>query len=111
MEAIKITSSRTNYETIAKRLLAINGFSEKHSFNPYNVKAYVIHNEYGVICIAIGDSLQEALDNAVDNDCLNSCLINVLDRSDLDDACFLGNAGEAFDLSYIGVLMEVSQYK
>ena len=72
MEAIKSSSFREDHVTICKRLLAINGFSKEQSFNPHNVKAYVIHNEYGVICYAIGSHLGEALYNAVDNDCLDS---------------------------------------
>ncbi len=115
MEAIKVKSFRQDYKTLAKRLLAVNGFHAEASYNPHNVKAYVIHNEFGVLCVAVGDSLQEALDNAVDNGCLDSCLIEDLEEYDydqisLDDYSSLGNAGELFDLSYIGVLAEVSQY-
>jgi len=119
MEAIKSNSFRTDHVTACKRLLAINGFSKEHSYNPHNVKAYVIHNEYGVICYAIGSHLSEALDNAVNNDCLDSCLVT--DETELKDRgyytendnelCLLGNAGEPFDLDYIGVLMEVAQYR
>ena len=110
MEAIKVKSFRQDYKTLAKRLLAVNGFHAEASYNPHNVKAYVIHNEYGVLCIAIGDCLQDALDNAVDNACLDSCLVE--DQEDRDGPyCSLGNAGELFDLTYIGVLEEVVQYK
>ena len=110
MESIKFKSFRTDYKTLAKRLLAINGFHAEASYNPHKVKAFVIHNEYSILCISIGDCLQEALDNAVDNDCLDSCLVEDQDYNN-DDLCSLGNAGELFDLSYIGVLAEVSQYK
>lgn len=104
-EAIKVSSFRSDYETLAKRLLAVNGFCATMSYNPHNIRAYVIHNEYGVICIAIGSNLQEALDNAVDNDCLDSCL----DYECLEP-CYLGNASEPFNLNYIGVYAEYDQY-
>jgi hypothetical protein len=111
MESVKINAFRSDFVTLAKRLLAVNGYSAEQSFNPHQVKAFVIHNEFGAICVSIGSHLQEALDNAVDNDCLNSCLIEDYDYSQEDDqACFLGNASEPFDLTYVGVLMEVSQY-
>lgn len=110
MEAIKVKSFRSDFATLAKRLLAINGYSAVYSHNPHKVVAYVIHNEYGVICIAIGCCLQEALDNAVDNDCLDSCLVSPEDQDPGVEYCYLGNASECFDLDYIGVLQEISQY-
>ena len=116
MEAIKVKSFREDYKTLSKRLLAVNGYHAESSYNPHNVKAYVIHNEYSVICIAVGSGLQEALDNAVDNGCLDSCKIDDLLEYDynqvaLDEYCSLGNASELFDLTYIGVSEEVTPYK
>ena len=114
MEALKISSFRNDYNTLSKRLLAVNGFNATNSCNPHNVKAYVIHNEFGAICCAIGSHLGEALDNAVDNDCLDSCLVsgdNIKNYDFENNPCeyaFLGNASEPFDLEYIGVLIEVS---
>jgi hypothetical protein len=109
MEALKIGSFRSDYVTLAKRLLALNGFSKDHSYNPHNVKAYLIHNEYGVICCAIGSHVAEALDNAVNNDCLDSCLIT--DEAYMnEDTVYLGNGSEPFDLDYIGIYKEIMQY-
>lgn len=104
MEAISAIKTK-NYETKAKRLLAINGYSKNYYYNPHNVRAYAIHNEYGVFCIAIGSNIQEALDNAVDCGLMDSCLDH-----DCDDPCYLGNAGEPFNLDCIGVYCEYSQY-
>lgn len=109
MESIKIRSFRSDYQTLAKRLLAINGYHANASYNPHDYKAYIIHNEYGAICVSLGSCLQEALDNAVDNDLLDAYLADDQDH-DNEGLSSLGNAGELFDLTYIGVLAEVYPY-
>ena len=110
MEAIKIKSFRSDYTTLARRLLAINGYHANASYNPHNYKAYIISGEYGAICASLGSCLQQALDNAVDNDLLDGYLA---DDQDYDNEYLvsLGNASELFDLTYIGVLAEVYQYE
>jgi hypothetical protein len=110
MEAIKIRSFRSNYITLAKRLLAINGYHANASYNPYNVKAYVISNEYGPFCVSIGSCFNEALDYAVDCNCLDHYLAEDQDY-DNEDLFSLGDAGELFDLTYISLFDRVSQYE
>lgn len=66
-------------------------------------KRWAVWNEYGVIAIVFADCEQDALDIIVDESTrLDSCL-----AEDIDDVheehCSLGNAGELFDLSYIGM--------
>ncbi len=109
MESIKFKAFRTDYKTLAKRLLAVNGYHAEANYNPHNRRAFVIHNEYSILCVAIGSCLQEALYNAVDNYCLDSCLAEDQDYSN-EELTPLGNASELFDLSYIGVLAEITPY-
>jgi len=73
--------------------------------NPHNVQLWLIHNEYGYIAAVWAENEQDALDTAVDADLLDSCMISEEDLKDFaeDDICFLGNAGEPFDLQYIGM--------
>ena len=73
--------------------------------NPYNTRLWLIHNEYGYIAAVWGNCAQDVLDTAVDADLLDSCMIseeNLKDFSE-DDISYLGNAGEPFDLQYIGM--------
>jgi len=107
MEALRIKSFRTDFKTVAIRLLALNGFSVENSYNPHNIKAYVLAHEHGVFCVAIGSNLQEALDNAVDNNCMDHMRINEPDSADYEHHCALGNAGELFDIDYLTVHSEV----
>ena len=79
-------------------------------FNPHSVRPWLIHNEYGPLCVVFASCEQDALDEAVDNDRLDSCLIPEADYADYgvwtdnDRSAHLGNAGEPFDLDYIGMV-------
>lgn len=79
-------------------------------FNPHHIRPWLIHNEYGVLCVVFASCEQDALDEAVDNDRLDSCLIAESDYADYgvwtddDESAHLGNAGEPFDLTYIGLV-------
>ena len=71
----------------------------EHTFNPCNVKLWVIGNEYGALCAVWGSSEQDALDAAVDAGMLD-CLM--AEEQDYDNEALtpLGNASELFDLDY-----------
>jgi hypothetical protein len=77
------------------------------SFNPHNMRPWLIGNEYGVLAIVYAHHEQDALDEMVDSDRLDSCLLSdedVIERTDADgneDFARLGNAGEPFNLDYI----------
>ena len=94
------SEAREAYTKRAAALLRLNGYTP-NGYNPHNVRAWGIYNEYGILAIAIGSHEQEALDNAVDNDCMDSCLVEESERD--EDHASLGNAGEPFDLSYISM--------
>ena len=70
----------------------------ERSYNPHNVKLWVIGNEYGALCAAWGSCEQDALDAAVDAGMLD-CLM--AEEQDYVDLTPLGNASELFDLDYV----------
>lgn len=90
-----------------------NGYDRKYSsikalYVNAGDKAYcdtrwAVWNEFGVIAIVYADCEQDALDIIVDgSEKLDSCCIEYGDDV-YDEHVALGNAGELFDLSYIGM--------
>ena len=73
-----------------------------NSYNPYNVRAMVIGNEYGAICVVFASHAQEALDNAVNSNMLDS-LMSSEEQDEYDSLTPLGNASELFDLSNVWI--------
>lgn len=79
-------------------------------FNPHHVRPFLIHNEYGVLCVVYASHEQDALDEAVDANRLDSCLVSDADYKEAEDEghadefARLGNDGEPFDLTYIGLI-------
>lgn len=71
----------------------------ERSYNPYNVKLWVIGNEYGALC-AVWGSEQDALNEAVDANMLD-CLMAEEQDHDNEDLTPLGNASELFDLNSV----------
>lgn len=67
--------------------------------NPHNVKAWIIGNEFGGICLVWASNEQEAFDEAVDANMLDSMLAENQDYDD-DSLTALGSASELFDLTY-----------
>lgn len=72
----------------------------EHTFNPCNVKLWVIGNEYGALCAAWGGSEQDALDAAVDAGLLDSLMDEEQDYNN-EALTPLGNASELFDLNSV----------
>lgn len=70
------------------------------SYNPHNVRAFVIGHEFGAICMVWADSEQEALDNAVDLNQLDMLMSEEQNHED-ESLTALGNASELFELSYV----------
>lgn len=85
-------------------------YTERGGFNPHNVRPWLIHNEFGTLCIVYSSNEQDALDEAVDADKMDSCLVSDADYAEAereghaDEYASLGNAGEPFDLTYIGMI-------
>lgn len=90
----------------AVNLLIENGY-KPNEYNPHNVGAWLIGNEFGLITIQIGDDVNEALDNAVDNNTLDCMQMNQDDYLEYeskgwdDSYMLLGNASEPFWSEYL----------
>ena len=66
-------------------------------------KRWAVWNEFGVIAIVYALCEGDALDIIVDESTkLDSCLVE-FSEEDYEEHCSLGNAGELFDLGYIGM--------
>ena len=79
-----------------------DAFIPRNSYNPHNVRAWLIGNEYGLLAIAYASHEQDALDAAVDADLLDCQLMSDADYLEYDqngwDDSYIraGNASEAF---------------
>jgi hypothetical protein len=77
----------------------------------FGEQAYLIHNEYGLVCISYANHEQEALDNAVNEDLMDSFLMSSEDYAEYeakgwdDSYILLGNASEAFWSEYMGITL------
>lgn len=69
------------------------------AYNPHSVKAWIIGNEFGWLCMVWASNEQEAFDEAVDANMLDSMLAENQDYDD-ESLAALGNASELFDLTY-----------
>ena len=66
-------------------------------------KRWGVWNEFGVVAIVYALCEQDALDIIVDESTkLDSCLVEFSEEN-CEEYCALGNAGELFDLDYIGM--------
>jgi hypothetical protein len=78
---------------------------ERH---PRKRRLWVVANEYGVMGAVWADNEQEALDELVDADLGKGILVDAdylagLTEEERDELAYLGNAGEAADLSNVGL--------
>lgn len=69
------------------------------SYNPYNVRLWVIGHEFGAICAVFACCEQDALDEACDKGELD-CMLSEEQDYDNEDLTSLGNASELFNLEY-----------
>ena len=75
----------------------------------FGERAYLIGNEFGLLCVAYGDNEQEAIDNAVNEGFLDSELMSDADHAEYDSEgwhdsyIYAGDAGEAFWSQYLWI--------
>ena len=75
----------------------------------FGESAYLIGNEFSLICVSYGNNEQEALDNAVDDNLMDSEKMSDTDHCEYDtngwhDSFVLaGNASEAFWSEYLWI--------
>lgn len=85
-------------------------YSDNGTYNPYNTRPFLIHGEFGCLAIVFASCESDALDEAVDAGKLNGYMLSQEDVEDWekrgadDEICYLGNASEPFDLTYIHIL-------
>jgi hypothetical protein len=98
-----------SYDT--ERVANPDDYIPSSEFNPHNIHPFLLYNEYGfVLAIVYASHLQDALDIAVGHHKLDSCLVSNDDFAEAeregyaDEYALLGNAGEPFDLTYVGVI-------
>ena len=117
-ETIETQKGAFSYE--AGDVVNPDDFIPQGSYNPHNVRPWLIHNEFGTLAIVYADNEQDALDEAVDAGKLDSCRIPDEEIGDYGrtegvfqpdsevleaaNATLLGNASEPFDLTYIGMV-------
>jgi len=101
---MKFHTNNASFELPDDKVLLNNVLFPKHididtAYNPYNVKAWIIGNEYGTLCLVWASHDQEAFDEACDAGLIDSMMA---ENQDYDNASLiaLGNASELFDLSY-----------
>ena len=75
----------------------------------FGERAYLIGNEFGLLCVAYGDNEQAAIDNAVNEGFLDSELMSDEDHAEYDSEgwhdsyIYAGDAGEAFWSQYLWI--------
>ena len=75
----------------------------------FGERAYLIGNEFGLLCVAYGDNEQAAIDNAVNEGFLDSELMSDADHAEYDSEgwhdsyIYAGDAGEAFWSQYLWI--------
>ena len=77
-------------------------------FNPHSVRLWVIGNEFGALCAVWANCEQDAFDEGVNAGLLDSLLISAEEQESADEEtrdgyAYLGNAGEACDLTNVWV--------
>lgn len=85
-------------------------FNKKHIVNPSDydpsgngTKAFIIYNECGTICLVFAKHLQDALDLAVDEERFECQRIKECSKEEEEYYTLLGNYGDLYDLTYVGV--------
>jgi len=91
--------------TIDPKDFLLNDCASPEDIARWGTKPYCIGNEHGALCVVWAGNEQEAFDEAADADKLDSMLVDNVDWSseDSEDCVALGNASEAFDLTYAWV--------
>jgi len=84
-------------------------FNKKHIVNPSDydpsgtwTKAFLLHNEFGTICVVFASHLQDALDIAVYEERFECQRIEECSKEEEVYYTRLGNYGDLYDLTYVG---------
>tara|TARA_R110000744_G_scaffold101158_1_gene195034 strand:- start:222 stop:638 length:417 start_codon:yes stop_codon:yes gene_type:complete len=83
---------------------------EAGEYNPHNVRAWVVGNEFGALGVVVGAHEQEALDEAVDSGFMDSELMSQQDYKEYSDNgwhdsyTYAGNASEAIWTEHLSII-------
>ena len=99
-----------NINTIKKGITALEDAGYKAGeYNPHNVRAWAIGNEFGLLGVVVAGHEAEALDEAVDAGVMDSMLMAPEDQAEYeaeewhDSFTYAGNASEAIWTEYLTI--------
>ena len=99
-----------NIETIKKGVMALEDAGYKAGeYNPHNVRAWAIGNEFGLLGVVVAEHEADALDEAVDSGIMDSMLMAPEDQAEYeaeewhDSFTYAGNASEAIWTEYLTI--------
>lgn len=103
-QGFPFANSPRNVELPGDKILTNNVILPRHidafgSYNPHNVRLFVIGHELGALCAVWASHEQEAFDEACDAGMLDCLMSEDQDYND-DSLTALGNASELFDLAH-----------
>lgn len=105
MSKFTLNIQRGPVELAPERILCNHVMLPHDTFNPHNVRLWVIGNEYGALGAVWADCVQDALDELVDSGLGAALLVDDADFAKMEEAereglAQLGNAGEYADLQH-----------
>ena len=99
-----------NIETIKKGIAALEDAGYKAGeYNPHNVRAWAIGNEFGLLGVVVAEHEAEALDEAVDHGIMDSEMMDPKAQAEYeaedwyDSFTYAGNASEAIWTEYLTI--------
>lgn len=85
-------------------IVDIDDWIPEGEYNPHSVRPWAIGDQFGTIAVAFADSGAAAIDAAIDAGKLDGRQIHDHECADDCEALHGGNAGEAFDQSYLWIV-------
>lgn len=93
------THQLSDDKILLNNVLFPNSIDIDAGYMPHDIRAWVIGNEYGTLCMVWASHEQEAFDEACDAGLID-CLMAENQDYENEELAPCGNAGELFDLSY-----------
>lgn len=85
-----------------------DAFIPDGTYNPHGVRPWLLHDHGVCLAVVFADCLQDALDEAADAGKLDRYQVSEKEMGDYEPdgggLCYLGNAGEPFDIESLGVV-------
>jgi len=105
---IEIPVGKDNYVELEAERILCNDVVLPGESNPHKRRLWVVWNEYGALGAVWANNEEEALDELVDADLGKGLLVDAdylagLSEEEREALAYLGNAGEAADLTNVGL--------